>query len=635
MNHYLLILCVSLFSVFDLYSLDLVSPNEKINVTIETRGEGEIVYKIDYKNKNATIAILDWSNLGLIRSDQDFSKKLKFIGESETRSVHDYYTLIHGKKSICENLANEKTFHFKNLYGEPLDVIFRAYNDGVCFRYSFPGHSDEELRLIDEQTSFFIPEGTVRWLQDYEISYERFFPKSNSGINSSQNRDWAYPALFQKDNVFVLISEADMNRSNCATRLNNQTDPEQYKVSLPSNRKDVEDRGPFFHTPWKSPWRVLMIGELKTIVESTLITDVSEPCKINDISWIQSGAASWIYWANNHGSKDFQKVVEYVDLAKRMNWPYVLIDWEWDAMTNGGNIEDAVRYARQSGIKPIMWYNSGTAWLEPTPVDRMRTHENRVKEFEWLNRIGVVGIKVDFFDGDQQDMINYYIDILEDAAKHQLLVNFHGATIPRGLERTYPNLMTVEAVRGAEWYNNGKDFTDRAASHNATLPFTRNVIGPMDYTPVTFSNSQHPHITSYAHELALSVVFESGIQHFADKPSAYENTPSFVINFLKMVPTSWDETRLINGYPGLDVMMARRKGNDWYIGGINGTDKEIDLKLNLSFLGEESGPLYLIMDGINEISFREEMHEIHFSQDLMIHCLPRGGFVGILKSKFE
>jgi hypothetical protein len=207
-------------------------------------------------------------------------------------------------------------------------------------------------------------------------------------------------------------------------------------------------------------------------------------------------------------------------------------------MSNGGNIIDVVNYARSKGIKPLLWFNSGTSWLSPTPVDCLLTHTKRVKEFKWLNKIGVYGIKVDFFAGDQQDMMQYYIGILKDAAQYHLMVNFHGCTVPTGWSRTYPNLMTMEAVYGAEWYNNAPVLTNKAAVHNTTLPFIRNVVGPMDYTPVTFSNSQHPHITTYGHELALSVVFESGIQHFADRPSAYESLPPKPKEFLEHVPVS-------------------------------------------------------------------------------------------------
>ncbi|MBN2029207.1 glycoside hydrolase family 97 catalytic domain-containing protein, partial [bacterium] len=310
-------------------------------------------------------------------------------------------------------------------------------------------------------------------------------------------------------------------------------------------------------------------------------------------------------------------------------WPYVLIDWEWEEMANGGNIMDAVNYAKSKGIKPMIWYNSCSSWSTPTTNKNLLTAEKRVKEFEWLNKIGVCGIKVDFFAGDQQDMMKYYIDILKDAAKHHLMVNFHGATIPRGWARTYPNLMTMEAVYGAEWYNNRPTLTNKAAGHNTTLPFTRNVIGSMDYTPVTFSNSQHPHITSYGHELALSIVFESALQHFADRPSAYLSLPSEPKEFLKHVPVSWDDTKLIDGYPGEKVVLARKKGDRWYIGGLNGKDEVQTLEINFDFLDKGNHQLQLIKDGNDDKSFSYETVQVAKGNTIKVDCLPRGGFVGI------
>ena len=304
----------------------------------------------------------------------------------------------------------------------------------------------------------------------------------------------------------------------------------------------------------------MIIGKLADIVESTLITDVASPSTIAETQWITPGVASWIYWAYNHGTKDYQLLKKYVDLANDMQWKYTLIDWEWDTMGNGGNIEDIVRYASSKGIEPLMWYNSSTNWIgesAPTPLYRLNTKENREKEFTWLNSIGVKGVKIDFFPGDMAPIMDLCINILKDAAKHHLMVNFHGATIPRGWQRTYPNLMSIEGVYGAEWYNNGPTMTDMAAIHNATLPFTRNVVGPMDYTPGTFSNSQFPHITTYAHELALTALFESGIQHMPDKPETYYTLPKEVKNILMHLPAAWDDTKLLSGYPGTEVVLAR------------------------------------------------------------------------------
>jgi len=211
-----------------------------------------------------------------------------------------------------------------------------------------------------------------------------------------------------------------------------------------------------------------------------------------------------------------------------------------------------------------------------------------------------------------------------------LMVNFHGATIPRGWARTYPNLMTIEAVYGAEWYNNRPTLTKKAAVHNTTLPFTRNVVGSMDYTPVTFSNSQHPHITSYGHELALSVVFESGLQHFADRPSAYNSLPSEPKEFLKHVPVSWDDTKLVDGYPGERVIIARKKGKKWYVGGLNGKNEAQTLYVNFNFLGKENCSLKLIKDGSDDKSFSCDLVKVKKGDTLKVDCLPRGGFVGIL-----
>lgn len=284
----------------------------------------------------------------------------------------------------------------------------------------------------------------------------------------------------------------------------------------------------------------------------------------------------------------------------------------------------------------MLWYNSGTSWNgpgAPGPLDRLFTHESREKEFARLKELGVTGIKVDFFAMDGADIINYYIDILEDAAKYQIMINFHGASIPRGWQRTYPHMMTVEAVYGAEWYNNRRTLTDRAAAHNATLPFTRNVIGPMDYTPGTFTDSQHPHITSYAHELALPVVFESALQHMPDRPSAYYSLPPEIRKFLSGLPTAWDETKLLGGYPGEDVIIARRKGDVWYIGGLNGTDEARTLSflpVDLSIAGKT---ITLFKDGANDRNFNVEAgKQLSGNEEkIVVECLPRGGFVAIVK----
>lgn len=637
-NIYLLIL-LYLSTSFAVNAQEVLSPNKNIKVilaskkTMDKSSFGQVYFKILFKNGSEYVEVLPNSPLGILRSDQRFDDNLNFIGASKAVAIHDKYEMICGKQKTCENFGTEKVFSYINTAHQPLSIVFRVYDNGVAFRYVFPNHSDSLVNITSEATSYVLPDSTSRWIQPFEISYEDFYPLNKTGLSTRKNQEWGFPALYKVNSYpyWVLISEADITDNNCAAKLCNFEKPNEYKVIYPSARNNFKQTGVVTSLPWKSQWHTLTIGKLSDIVESTLITDVSTPNQLKETDWIKPGSVSWIYWASNHGSKDYKKVVEYIDLASEMNWPYVLIDWEWDAMINGGNLTDAVIYAKTKGVKPIMWYNSGTAWLDPTPVDRLLTAQNRAEEFSWLNKIGVFGIKVDFFAGDQQDMMKYYIDILKDAAKYHLMVNFHGATVPRGWARTYPNLMTTEAVYGAEWYNNKPILSSTAAGHNATLPFTRNVVGSMDYTPVTFSNTQHQHFTTYAHELALSVVFESGFQHFADSPDAYNSLPTEPKEFLKNVPVSWDETKLLDGYPGKNVIIARKKGNKWYIGGLNGKDNSQTLQVKLNFMGKGIFRLKIIKDGMDDKSFSTELIKVKNGDDITIECLPRGGFVGVLE----
>ena len=317
-----------------------------------------------------------------------------------------------------------------------------------------------------------------------------------------------------------------------------------------------------------------------------------------------------------------------------MGWPYTLIDWEWDEMANGGNIEDALAYAREKGVKANLWYNSGTSWIgpgAPGPQDRLRTKEAREQEMTRLEQMGVTGIKVDFFLPDGHEMVDYYLDILEDAARHHLLVDFHGCTIPRGWSRTWPNLMSMESVYGAEWYNNNRRMTNAAASHNATLPFTRNVIGPMDYTPCTFTDSQNPHITTDCHELALPILFESGLQHMADRPEAYLCLPEEIRSLLSGLPSAWDDTRLLAGYPGESAVIARRSGDTWYIAGINGTAEELTIDPDYSRIGASITLETLITDNGNEPG--KGFNIEHNVQPGQLTLPARGGFVATVIQK--
>lgn len=590
--------------------------------------------KIDYSKGESATTIIPKIKLGLIRKDADFSKDLSLKKLGKIKPISEDYRLLHGKRSEATNSGNEITAYFRNENKLKMNINIRVYNDGVAFRYEFP-EKRGEFEITDEVTSYQIPENATRWLEKWNPANEGLYQKMQS---DSLQGEWGYPALFHvKDTIsWYLIHEANLNRSYAGTKLSNAKKASEYKLVFPDpgDGRGTGQSNPQIVTPWKSPWRLIIIGSLANVTESTLVTDVSEPLKLKDTSWIKPGLVSWNYWSHNHGTKDFQVVKKFAELAKNMGWKYTLLDWEWDAMGNGGNLEDAVAYIKKMGVKPLIWYNSGGdhTWVPATPKDRMLTHENRVKEFTKLNKMGIAGVKVDFFESEKQNMINYYLDIIEDAADFNLLVYFHGSLVPRGWTRTYPNLMTLEGVRGAEWYNNVPTFTMAAPVHNTVLPFTRNVVGPMDYTPVTFTNSQYPHVTSYGHELALAVVFESGLQHMADRPEGYYNLPEEVISYLKDLPVAWDVTKFIQGYPGKQATFARRKGENWYLAGISSELKEVEENISLSFLKKGIDyEMILMADGPHDKAFDIQKRKVTSKDNIQVKLLRRGGFSAVFK----
>lgn len=529
-----------------------------------------------------------------------------------SRYVKEDYKMISGKRSHCTNEANE----YRVTLDKNTTLVWRLYNDGVAFRYELTALKGDTIP--EEVTSYKISEGTTRWMHPWQQGYEEFFHKSTTGEHNG--RSWCYPALIepQKD-IFVLISEAELDRNQSGSILRNDQDVEMFSVCPATNELQPADN-------WHTPWRVAIVGELGDLVESTLINDLSEPCRLTDTDWIEPGVVSWIYWAHNHGSNDYNIIKKYVDMAAELHLPYVLIDAEWDEMKDGKTIVDAVNYAKEKGVKPMIWYNSTTGWIggAPGPKYRLNKPEDREKEFAWCQSIGVTGVKIDFFNGDGQNDIEYYHDLMESTARHHLLVNFHGATTTRGWQRTYPHMLTTEAVYGAEWYNNTHTFTNKAACHNATLPFTRNVIGPMDYTPCAFSDSQHPHITTHAHELALTVLYESGLQHLADRPESFLAQPKEVKEFLGNLVSAWDDTRFVSGYPGEYAVIARRTDNTWYVAGINGTDEAKTIPINLNRIVNQFSKAQLFLDG--------NMWDIKTVTTLPteVKCQPRGGFVFVI-----
>ena len=620
------------------FAAPVTSPNGKLSVTMLANG-----LKVSYSGRLA----LEIPQVGL--EGYSVSSDLAF-----QREVVADYEMLAGKRHHCTNKANEyvctlqsqKTDDAGSGNGAECKMVVRLYNDGIALRYEMPSQLKEKgVKMPAELTTYRIPEGTNRWMQQWTDSYEGFFPRSStakvraqrsfSGVTVSAagyNCRWGYPSLVEvgmgSNECWLLLTEANVERGQSASCLYNRDDVELFRV-VPD-----KSEGGASHTPW----RVVVIGELADVVQSTLVTDVSEPNKLDNSSWVKPGVVSWVYWAYNHGSNDYNIIKKYVDMAATLHLPYVLIDAEWDEMKDGKTVEDAIQYAKSRGVKPMIWYNSSVGWVDgaPGPKYRLNKEEDREREFAWCEKLGVAGVKIDFFSGDTQLNMDYCHDLMESAARHHLLVNFHGATIPRGWQRTYPNLLTTEAVYGAEWYNNVGTFTDKAAAHNATLPFTRNVIGPMDYTPCTFSDSQHPHITTNAHELALTVLFESGLLHLADRPESYYAQPKQVQRFLSTLPAAWDDTRFVSGYPAESVVIARRSGNKWYVAGINGTDHSQALNLNWGFLNGKVSSITLFADDLASSQPPPNTKwAISTNRDLpaSIQCMARGGFVMMIETR--
>ncbi len=587
--------------------------------------DGKIVVVTDWETPDSAMKVyyngkfvMDVAHLG-VKVDDAVISCGKVISENKRLNCEERYTMLTGKKKEYENHYNEYTFTFAPVKTDTLSLCLRVYDDGIAFRYIV--NAPDSVKVAGETTSYVIGEGVDRWMQSYDPgSYERFY---DSGKTLGEiGKEFAYPALYNfAPDVWGLISEAGIQRYNSASYLSADSIVNGYRVNIAGDNKPVSAQ-------WLSPWRVVILGGMADVVESTLVTDVSDAPAAGDYSWVTPGVVSWIYWANNHGSNDYNIIKEYVDMAKTLKLPYVLIDAEWDEMKDGKTIEDAIEYSLNNGVKPLLWYNSCSGWIDgaPGPKFRLNNPEDREKEFAWLQENGVAGVKIDFFGGDGQSIMEYYIDLMEAAARHNLMVNFHGATLPRGWQRTYPNLMTVEGVYGEEWYNNAPVLTHKAASHNATLPFTRNVVGPMDYTPCAFSDSQHPHITSNGHELALTVLYESALQHLADRPSSYLSQPQEVQDFFGELPSVWDDTKLLGGYPGDYVVMAREKNGRVYIAGINGNDTPKDVAIDVSRLDVSGQGHYRLFTDDKTDSTKWSISTIDTLPESLT-LFPRGGFV--------
>ncbi len=619
----------------------LQSPDESIKLSVFLSALGEIQYSV----QRAGIEIIQPSALGISMKGHDFTKNMKVEAISEPEQIEDRYQTTNAKKSSILYQANKLVISFSNKEEKEMDIIFQLSNDGVAFRYSLPWVNSNET-IVKEISSFVFDNNARAWLQPMaepktgfehcQPSYEEHYLKDIPvGTESLYKYGWVYPALFKTSDTWALITEAGLDGTYCGTRLVNDSASCKYSIGFADPREVFTGGGylPENNQPWLTPWRIITIGSLKTIVESTLGTDIAPKAISMDESFIQTGKASWS-WIN---SKDdmivYDEQIKYIDFAADMNWQYCLVDANWDTQIGYDKIAELATYAKQKNVELILWYNSAGDWntIKYHPKDKLLTKEGREKEFSRLQSMGIKGIKVDFFGGDGRSMIQYYIDILNDAAKYKLLVNFHGATLPRGWQRTYPNLMTTEAIYGMEMVTFDQNAADQEANHCAMLPFTRNAFDPMDFTPMNLTGLTYSTCirkTTPAFELALSVLFLSGIQHYAQSPEGMTKVSEDVKNFLKTLPDYWDDVKFLEGYPGKYVVIARRSGDRWYIAGINGEDKEKKLNIDLNLFMKSKATLFT--DGTNEELFsKTEINtKDHKKLDLTVNA--NGGFVIVL-----
>lgn len=610
----------------------------KVNVSVEN---GKPVYSVIYKEK----VMLENSPLGLVTNEGDFSSNVKFV-ESETGKIEKEYTQDKIKRSDNKYNANTLKCTFKNSDEKQISVLFQVSANDIAFRYELPVWGERMACVVEkEATGFKFPSFTTTFLSpmmrpmggfarttpSYESGYEADAPMEKTTFSEG----YVFPGLFHVgDNGWVLLSETGVRSLYCASHLS-KYDGGVYNIEYPSPRQNngFGSSGAQIGLPGVTPWRTITVGEsLKPIVETTIPFDVVDPLyEPSQAYQYGRGTWSWIVWQDN--SMNFEDQVKYIDLAATMNFEYILIDAWWDSRLGYDKMEELVKYARSKGVGVFLWYNSNGSVNDAfmTPLNKMNTSVARKKEMKWLREIGVKGLKVDFFGGDKQETMRLYEDILSDANDHGLMVIFHGATLPRGWERMYPNFVGSEAVLASEMLIFSQDVREKEAFYATLHPFIRNAVASMEFGGVLLNDflnkgnqKGQERLTTDAFQLATGVLFQNPVQMFALTPNNLTDVPAFEIDFMRTIPTTWDETIFIDGYPGKYCIVARRHGEQWYVAGVNAEKIAIQLKPRLNmFAGEE---VVMYNDDKTRKTYRQTV-KIPKNGEVPITIQPNGGFV--------
>ena len=633
-------------SVASAENKQMTSPDGKLVVTVADM-DGRPSYSVSYDN----VLFLKPSPLGMIANIGDFSSGMSLEKNVSTNKIDETYELASIKKSKVHYVANEAVFSFTQQGKTIYDVIFRISNNDVAFKYKmYPQGETLSCVVKQEVTGFVFPDGTTTFLcpQSKPMggfartspSYETSYTADDVAGKNGWGEGYTFPCLFRNgDNGWVLVSETGVNGGYCASRLLGHKGG-VYTIGFPQEG-EANGNGtvsPGIALPGETPWRTITVGKtLAPIVETTVPFDVVKPLYQAKGEYTY-GRGSWSWIIGMDGSTNYKEQLRYIDFSAAMGYQSVLVDALWDKQIGRDKIEELAKYGKNKGVALYLWYNSNGYWNDApqTPRGIMDNAIARRKEMKWMQSIGIRGIKVDFFGGDKQMTMQLYEDILSDANEYGLLVIFHGCTLPRGWERMYPNFASSEAVLASENLHFSQGSCDHEA-FNATLhPFIRNTVGSMDFGGSALNKYYNAdnaprgsrRVTSDVYALATAVLFQSPVRHFALAPNNLTDSPSWAIDFMKEVPTTWDEVRFIDGYPGKYVILARRHGDKWYIAGVNAQKETLKLKVNLPmFSNGEKVRLFsddkALQGGVKQI-------EIGKKQELQL-AIPCNGGVLITK----
>ena len=618
-------------------------PDGKLQVTVSCSEGGEASYSLVYNGKQ----MLESSPLGLETNLGSFIKGMKLTGHRE-KQIDTTYTQSRIKASRIHYRANELVCSFANDKGQKADVTFRVSNNDVAFRYTLPRQGDTGSSVVDgEETGFRFPAGTTTFLcsqSDAMIGWKRTKPSYEEeykvdapmDVRSQYGHGYTFPCLFKVgEDGWVLVSETGVDSRYCGSRLSDVAEGNLYTVAFPMPEENNGNGtvAPAFSLPGSTPWRTITVGEtLKPIVETTVPWDVVEPLYETEHNYrMGRGTWSWILWQD--GSINYDDQVRYIDLAAAMGYEYALIDNWWDTNIGHERMEQLIRYARSKKVDMFLWYSSSGYWndIEQGPTNLMDNPIARKREMKWLQSQGVKGIKVDFFGGDKQETMRLYEAILSDADDHGLMVIFHGCTLPRGWERMYPNYVGSEAVLASENMVFNQHFCDEEAFNACLHPFIRNSVGSMEFGGCFLNKRLNKgndggttRRTTDVFQLATAVLFQNPVQNFALAPNNLTDVSPVCIDFMKEVPTEWDETRFVDGYPGKYVVLARRHGDNWYLAAVNATGEPLKLKLDLPMFAGKTVSSYS-----DDKHMQPQVRQQNVKSDgkFQLTVQPQGGFV--------